>query len=414
MLTPPKPARVLRLIARLNVGGPARHVVWLNQGLSAAGFETLLVTGTVPAGEEDMSDFAAARGVTPLVIPSMSREPSPRDLSTIWHLWRLMVRFRPDVVHTHTAKAGAVGRIAGLLYRFVTPAALIGRPRPARFVHTYHGHVFHSYYGVWKTRFFLAVERMLARLNTDRIVVLSEQQLHEIRDVFGVGKSHQFIVVPLGIDFDGLRADPDAGNALRAGLGIGSGETVVGIIGRLTAIKNHDLFLRVAARTRDPVRFVVFGDGGDRAMLERRAGNVIFAGTRDAAEIYASLDVVALTSRNEGTPLALIEAMACGKPVISTAVGGVVDLLGRVDERIDADGAIFEVRERGLTAASDDEAGFAAGLTHLLRDEALRRRLAERAKAYVEKTHSKERLIIDILSLYRDLRVQGRGESDQN
>jgi glycosyltransferase involved in cell wall biosynthesis len=414
MLTPPKPVRVLRLIARVNVGGPARHVVWLSQGLSAAGFETLLVTGTVPAGEEDMSDFAAARGVTPLVIPSMSRELSPGDLSTVWWLWRLMARFRPDVVHTHTAKAGAVGRIAGLLYRFVTPAAFIGRPRQTRFVHTYHGHVFHSYYGAWKTRFFLAVERTLARLNTDRIVVLSEQQFHEIRDVFRVGKSVPFVVVPLGIDFDDLRADPDARDVLRAKLGIGPGETVVGIVGRIAPIKNHDLLLRVAARTRDLARFVVFGDGGDRAMLERRAGDVIFAGTRDAAEIYASLDVVALTSRNEGTPLALIEAMACGKPVISTAVGGVVDLLGRVEERIDDDGAIFEVRERGLTAASNDEAGFAAALTHLLRDEALRRRLAERGKAYVEKTHSKERLIIDILRLYRDLRVQGRGEPDQN
>src|SRR5258706_4353327 len=166
--------RVLRLIARLNVGGPARHVVWLNQALNAEGFETLLVTGTVPAGEDDMSDFAAAHGVTPLVIPSMSRELSPRDFSTIWHLWRLMVRFRPDIVHTHTAKAGAVGRIAGLLYRYLT----LSRPRRVRFVHTFHGHVFHSYYGRLKTRFFLAVERILARLRTERIVVLSEQQLH--------------------------------------------------------------------------------------------------------------------------------------------------------------------------------------------------------------------------------------------
>lgn len=409
------PFRVLRLIARLNVGGPARHVVWLDQALAAAGFETLLVTGIVPAGEEDMSDFAAAHGVTPVVIPSMSRELSPRDLSTIWQLWRLMVRFRPDIVHTHTAKAGAVGRIAGLLYRFLTPAVLLGRPRQTRFVHTYHGHVFHSYYGRWKTRFFLAVERMLARLNTDRIVVLGDQQLHEIRDTFGVGRGEQFVVVPLGIDFDDLRGDPRAGQASRAELGIGDGETVVGMAGRVTAIKNHDLFLRVAARARGRARFVVYGDGSDRAMLERSAPDVIFAGTRGAGEIYASLDVVALTSRNEGTPLALIEAMACGKPVISTAVGGVVDLLGSVEERIVEEGAVFEIRERGITAASDDDAGFAAGLKHLLSDESLRRRLSGRGRAYIEQTHSKERLVIDILRLYRDLsRVPEHEKSDRS
>ncbi|HXH41825.1 MAG TPA: glycosyltransferase [Thermoanaerobaculia bacterium] len=417
MSTPPKPVRVLRLIARLNVGGPARHVVWLNQALAANGFEALLVTGTVPAGEEDMSDFAAARGVTPLVIPSMSRELSPRDFATIWQLWRLMVRFGPNIVHTHTAKAGAVGRIAGLLYRYFTPAALAGRPRRVRFVHTYHGHVFHSYYGFWKTRLFLTVERTLARLNTDRIVVLSEQQLREIRDVFRVGNpdqlANQFIIVPLGIDIDDLRAAQGAGDSLRDELGIDRDEMVVGIVGRVTSIKNHDLFLRVAARARGLARFVVYGDGGDRATLERRATDVIFAGTRDASRIYASLDIVALTSRNEGTPLALIEGMACGKPVISTAVGGVVDLLGRVEERVDENGATFEIRERGITAASDDDAGFAAGLARLLREEPLRRRLAEGGRAYVEKTHSKERLVADILRLYRDLLVQDRGNADQ-
>jgi len=369
--------RVLRLIARLNVGGPAQHVVWLHEGLAAEGVESMLVTGVVPPGEQDMSGFAAAHGVTPVVIASMSRELSPRDLLTIWRVWRLMVRFRPDIVHTHTAKAGAVGRIAGLFYR------------RAKFVHTFHGHVFHGYYGKWKTRFFIAIERMLARLS-DRIIVLSEQQRHEIHDEFGVGRAEQFAIVPLGIDLDEVRGGPAV--APRE-------ELVVGIVGRVTAIKNHDLFLRVAARCHDLARFVVYGDGADRAMLEERAPHVVFAGTRPAREIYAALDVVALTSRNEGTPLALIEAMACGKPVISTAVGGVVDLLGDVVER----SVGFDIRERGITAASNDAVGFSAGLAHLLRDERLRRELAERGRDYVERTHSKERLVAAILRLYRDL-----------
>ena len=395
--------RELRLITRLNVGGPAQHVVWLDQALTANGFETLLVTGTLPPGEEDMSGFAAAHGVEPLVIPSMSRELSPLDALTIWRLWRLMARFRPDIVHTHTAKAGAVGRIAGLLYRFLS------RPgRRCRFVHTYHGHVFHSYYGGLSTRLFLTIERLLARLNTDRIIVLSEQQLREIRDVFRVGRAEQFVVVPLGIDIDALRASA----ATRTER---DGTPVVGIVGRLTAIKNHDLFLRVAALIRDDARFVVYGDGADRPRLERLAeelgiaDRVVFAGTRTPAEICASLDVLALTSLNEGTPLAIIEAMVCGIPIIATAVGGVVDLLGAVEER---DGAGYEIRERGVSVASGDASGFAAGLRRLLGDEPLRRRLTERARAYAEKTHSKERLAADIIALYRQLSSEQESDRD--
>src|SRR6184192_1669273 len=376
--------RVLRIIARLNVGGPARHVVWLTEALAQEGFETLLVTGSVPPGEDDMSGFAAAHGVTPHVIPSMSRELSPRDVVTIWKLWRLMVRFRPDVVHTHTAKAGAAGRIAGLLYRVVSRGRCV-------FVHTFHGHVFHGYYSRWKTRMFLAIERFLARVNTDRIVVLSEQQLREIRDEFRIGRAEQFVVVPLGIEL--LRRAEDR-----------HAEIVVGIVGRLTPIKNHDLFLRVAARLRDLARFAIYGDGAERAQLERRAAalglgdRVVFAGTRDVGEIYAALDILALTSRNEGTPLAIIEAMAAGRPVIATAVGGVVDLLGAVEQRMEG----FDLRERGVTAASDDDAGFAAGLGLLLHDAPLRARLAARGRAYVERTHAKERLVADIIRVYRE------------
>src|SRR2546428_12882001 len=170
--------KILRIIARLNVGGPARHVVWLTAGMKRDGYDTLLVAGVVPPGEDDMSYVAAQAGITPLIIPEMSREISLRDAITVWKLFRLMLRERPDLVHTHTAKAGTVGRVAGMMYRWLTPAALIGKPRSCRFVHTYHGHVFHSYYGRLKTRLFLTIERSLARLITDRIVVISHQQRH--------------------------------------------------------------------------------------------------------------------------------------------------------------------------------------------------------------------------------------------
>jgi glycosyltransferase involved in cell wall biosynthesis len=153
----------------------------------------------------------------------------------------------------------------------------------------------------------------------------------------------------------------------------------------------------------------VYGDGGELDQLVHRAtelkieDRIVFAGVRDADEIYASLDIAALTSRNEGTPLAIIEAMAAGKPVVSTAVGGVVDLLGAVEQRVETDGSFFEIRERGLTAPSDDAPAFASALEHLLHDETLRRRLVERGKAYVHRMHTKQRLVDDIVAIYRGL-----------
>src|SRR5438067_72462 len=226
--------KVVRIIARLNVGGPARHVVWLSAGLQSDEFETLLVAGVVPQGEDDMGYFAESAGVRPFIIPEMSREISPKDVVTIWKLYRLFVRERPDIVHTHTAKAGTVGRIAGLLYRWWTPSILFGRPRRCRFVHTYHGHIFHSYYGRWKTRIFIGIEKFLARTATDKIIVISPQQRREIHEKFGVGESSQFAVIPLGMDV-GLYADwPKRRHVMRDELGARDDGGLSGIVGRLT------------------------------------------------------------------------------------------------------------------------------------------------------------------------------------
>src|SRR6266478_4328101 len=174
--------KIVRIIARLNVGGPARHVVWLTAGLQSNDCESVLVAGSVPPAEDDMSYFATDNGVTPVYIAQMSREISAGDLISIWKLFRLLVRERPDIVHTHTAKAGTVGRIAALLYRWATSGGLLGKARPCKVVHTYHGHIFHSCYGPLKTRFFLTIEKTLARFGTNRIVVVSEQQRREINN----------------------------------------------------------------------------------------------------------------------------------------------------------------------------------------------------------------------------------------
>jgi glycosyltransferase involved in cell wall biosynthesis len=404
--------RIVRVIARLNVGGPTRHVVWLTEALNNSEFETTLVTGVVPPGEDDMTDFAKQHHVAPLVIREMSREISPRDAITVWKFYRLLLTLRPDIVHTHTAKAGTIGRVAGLMYRFLTPSLLIGRPRRCRFIHTYHGHIFHSYYGPLKTRLFLAIEKALARLNTDRLLVLSEQQLREIRDTFGVGRPHQFAIVPLGIDIDAVRGNECARRDLRRELGIDEETPIIGIVGRIAAIKNHELFLRTAALfPRHAARFVIFGDGAERLALEKRAAEigvadrVLFAGTREPASIYASLDITALTSRNEGTPLSLIESMANGRPIVSTAVGGVIDLLGAVEDSVTEGDIRYESRERGLTVGSGDAASLAAAIARLLRDTPLRERLGARGRVFVETFYSKDRLVADIARVSRELTV---------
>ena len=224
--------KILRIIARLNVGGPARHVVWLTAGMKRDGYDTLLVAGVVPPGEDDMSYVAAQAGVTPLIIPEMSREISPRDAITVWKLFRLMLREKPDLVHTHTAKAGTVGRLAAMMYRWLTPATLVGKPRRCRLVHTYHGHVFHGYYGPARTRLFLMIEKLLARLATDRIIVITGQQRDEINQKFRVGRADQLAVIPLGIDLDIYSHWKERRERYRQELNIRADEILVHTAGR--------------------------------------------------------------------------------------------------------------------------------------------------------------------------------------
>ncbi len=412
-----KATKIVRIIARLNVGGPARHVVWLSDGLQAPEYDSILVAGTVPPAEDDMGYFATEMGVVPVIVPEMSREISPQDALTIWKLYKLLLRERPDIVHTHTAKAGTVGRLAGLLYRWLTPAALLGRPRRCRFVHTYHGHIFHSYYGRTKTHLFLMIEKTLARIGTDRIVVISKQQREEIHEQFGVGRADQFSIVPLGLDTKPFAQWQSRGHELREQLRLKPDDILVGIVGRLTEVKNHQLFLDAAAQWKQTfsqhlsgsaVHFVVIGDGHLKNALMDHAEalgiteNVTFLGNRrDLENVYPALDIVALSSRNEGTPLTLIEAMANARPVISTAVGGVVDLLG---EAISNDTqASFVVRERGISVPSGDAAAFAAGLDHLVADVPLRRVIGERGLQFIAANYSRERLLDDVKLLYADL-----------
>ena len=405
--------KILRIIARLNVGGPARHVVWLTAGLQDGEFQSTLIAGRVPDGEEDMAYLAEQNGVIPFFIDEMSRELSIHDAVSLIKIFRRMRLENPDIVHTHTAKAGTVGRVAAFFYRWLTWKTLLGKPRRVRVVHTFHGHVFHSYYGGLKTGIFIAIEKILARIATDKIIVISTQQLEEIHGVFGIGRAVQFKIVPLGIDLEPYQESVSKRSDFRRELGAGDDEVLVGFVGRLTEIKNVSLYLQAAelyvkANQADlsKARFVIVGDGHLRKDLESEAlergigDNVNFLGNRtDVEAIYAGLDIVALTSLNEGTPLSLIEAMAAERAVISTAVGGVVDLLGEETEVRDG----FTVCERGITVAPNSAHGFMNGLIYLAKNEKLRESFTARAGQFVRTTYSKDRLIRDIRELYRDL-----------
>ncbi len=399
-----KPVKIVRIIARLNVGGPARHVVWLTKALQTSEYQTALLAGRVPEGEEDMSYFAAENAVNPVFIEEMSRELSPKDVISLWKIYRQLQREQPDIIHTHTAKAGTVGRIAGFLYRWLGW-------KKVKIVHTFHGHIFHSYYGNLKTKVFLIIEKTLARLATDKIVVISRQQFEEIHEKFGVGSKKQFEIIPLGIDLEAFSEWRTKRNVLREEVGAADDEILVGLVGRLTEVKNHSMFLEVVKLWRDKeetakLKFIIIGDGHLRESLEAEAETlgvtdaVVFVGNRNDADVfYAGLDIVALTSLNEGTPLSLIEAMANEKPVVSTAVGGVTDLLGKVEEQKSR----FQVCERGVAAASSDAEGFYEGLQYLVKDAKMREIFSRRGREYVEANYGKSRLVEDIKNLYRTL-----------
>ena len=363
-----------------------------------------------------MNYFAEIMGVAPVFLPEMSREISAKDLLTIWKLYLIFRREQPDIIHTHTAKAGTVGRIAGLFYRWLTPQTLLGRPRKCKFVHTYHGHIFHSYYGPLKTRVFLAIEKILGRVITDRIVVISEQQRSEINKEFRVGRSSKFSVIPLGIELKVFQNWRERRDLLREELELKPDDILVGIVGRLTEVKNHQLFLDSAAifkrkfdlSKEKKLRFVVVGDGSLRPELERQAAalglqdDVVFLGSRrDMESIYPAFDVAVLTSLNEGTPLTLIEAMANARPVVSTSVGGVVDLLGQASSK--DQGQSYTVCERGIRVPPENAEAFASALAHLVSDENLRREMSEAGLQFVNSRYSKDRLLEDVRELYAEL-----------
>ena len=375
--------RILRIITRLNIGGPAIHTVLLTREMAAMGYDTKLVTGSCENDDGDMQYLLQA-GDPVIRVREMSRSVSPwKNLRALWRLWRIMRVERPDIVHTHTAMAGCLGR---------TAAVLAGIPI---IVHTFHGNSLRHYFSPIVSAVFLRIERLLARV-TDAICVLSEQQAGELSGEFRIGDRSRFHVLPLGLDlspFLSLPA-PAANGILR-----------VGWFGRLVPVK--DVSLLVAAvgetvRTLQRIEFHVAGDGPDRPMIEnacRRYGaKLVWHGwLSDITPVLAQCDILVQTSKNEGTPVALIQGMAAGRPFISTPAGGVVDMVCGAASA----GPGGQWCANGVLVRPDPQ-NFAAAIRHLADNPEMLRAMSRDAREFASK-YKKETLCANLDALYKKL-----------
>lgn len=373
----PEMTRVLRLITRLNIGGPAIQALMLTRDL-ADRFPTTLAAGREMYSEGEMTD-----DLVPIERVPFLREIDPiQDMRAFVRVRNLIDSVKPRIVHTHMAKAGAIGRLAA------ARSAL-----DVRTVHTFHGHVLDGYFGKVKERAFISAERYLAR-RTDALIAVSPQVRDALLDL-GIGRPEQWRVVPLGFDLEAFLGVTGRNGTLRQRIGIDASTPLIGTLGRLAPVKDHALLLEAVARIPD-AHLAILGDGELRTSLEQQAmrsdlaGRVHFMGwERNVAGAIADMDVVATSSINEGTPVALIEALACARPVVSTSVGGVP--------------FVVDDGETGLLLRDRSPATFAGLLTRLLQDEALRTRFGTEGRKRMSERFSKDRLIQNIARLYTEL-----------
>jgi glycosyltransferase involved in cell wall biosynthesis len=391
--------KILRVIARLNVGGPARHVVLLDRGLRGRGHDTRLVHGSLAPFEASLEHLAVEHELPTTYIRELGRRISPfSDLRAFAQLLRLVFREAPDVVHTHTAKAGTLGRLAACVFNVTRP-----RRRRCLVVHTFHGHVLTGYFSPATNVAVRLTERVLARM-TDRVVTISPAQRDDIVTRFRIAAAERTSIVPLGLDLEHLaRLDPLAPH-LRRAFGIPEQALVVGYVGRFVAIKDLATLVRAFARVaaaRPDAMLLLVGDGPVRPEIEALVAElslqkqVHLAGwIEDLAPLYATIDICALSSLNEGTPVALIEAMAAAKPVVATRVGGVAD--------------VVEHERTGLLVAPGNPDALADATIRLAGDPGVRLRMGEAGRQAVLGRFSPERLVDDIDTLYTHALAQKR------
>jgi glycosyltransferase involved in cell wall biosynthesis len=382
----------------LNLGGPTYNAAYLTKYLEPE-FETLLVAGMKDESEESSEFIVEGLGIKPVFIHDMRREISIKsDWNAFWQLVKIIREFNPDIVHTHAAKAGTLGRIAAWYCKVPV------------IVHTFHGHVFHSYFGPLKTRVFKTIERLLSSISSG-IIAISDIQKQELCDVHKVCSSEKTYVVPLGFDLNRFHnTDPKIRTDFRKRFQIPDESIAIGIIGRLVPIKNHTFFIEAFQKVKNDcsldIKAVIIGDGEDRQLLEdlcQTKGlnvstvehpnpdyDVVFTSwIYEVETALAGCDIIALTSLNEGTPVSLIEAQAAGKPIVSTNVGGIAN--------------VVKENHTALLSSSLDVEAFAKNLKVLVQSENLRKEFSENGWPFVKQKFHYERLVNDIKLVYRDL-----------
>ena len=383
----------MRIINRFNIGGPTYNATFLTRFLSDD-FETLLVGGLPEESEADSLHILEEYGVKPVLIPEMQRNPNFfSDRKALKKIKEIIREYQPDIVHTHAAKAGALGRKAA--YDCKVPVIL----------HTFHGHVFHSYFSKYKTEIYRQIEKRLASRSTG-IIAISDIQKHELANVFRIAPANKIEVVPLGFDLNPFQENLSEKRKLtRENYSLKDNEIAIAIVGRLAPIKNHDLFLEVAKltqqKTKEKLVFFIVGDGELREDIENKIAALksemeidirMTSWIKDIKTFNAGMDVICLTSNNEGTPVSLIEAQACNIPIVTTNVGGVMDIVNE--------------GETGYVVPKGDANLFAEKLLLLTEDEKNRSRMSQNGWSFVKNKFHYTRLVNDVENYYRKLLSQ--------
>ena len=382
--------KVLRIINRFNIGGPTYNATFLTRFISDD-FETLLIGGLPEEGEADSLHIPGEYGVQPRILEELKRKPDFKsDREAYKKIKEIIREFKPDIVHTHASKAGALGRRAA----FACKVPVV--------VHTFHGHVFHSYFSPLKTMLYKAIERRLAKKSSG-IIAISDIQKQELSRIHKICPDRKIKVIPLGFDLEKFRVNlGEKRKEIRAKYALREDEVAVAIIGRLAPIKNHDFFLGVVNSLLEQgisnVRFFIVGDGelkdhvtASSMEINQRFGEkvVLTSWIRDIASFNAGMDVICLTSNNEGTPVSLIEAQACNVPVITTDVGGVRDIVSE--------------GHTGYIIPKGDLKQFAQKLGLLIENEEIRRKMSQNGWDFVREKFNYTRLAADMEKYYREL-----------
>ena len=390
--------KILRILNRFNLGGPTYNAALLSKYL-APEYETMLVGGEKDESEETSMFIVKDLGLEPIIIPEMKRDINPlSDLTAYYKIKRIIKEYKPDIVHTHAAKSGFIGRIAAHHCRVPV------------IVHTFHGHVFHSYFNSAKTGLYKNLERNAARISNG-IIAISDKQKNELSSIYGICSPEKITVIPLGFDLMKFQqGSEEKRKSFRLEYGLEDDEIAIGIIGRLVPVKNHILFLKAFKialnKANKKIRAFIVGDGEEKINLENlckdlkieysdhnhheKKSPVIFTSwIKNIDWVNAGMDIIALTSLNEGTPVSLIEAQAAGKPIVTTDVGGIEDVVIK--------------GKTALLSASGDYNAFADNLLLLIEDDSLRNKMRGIGSEFVNVKFQYSRLVEDMRLYYNSL-----------